>query len=58
MNRDAGNAALTFRHHNAPRDYYRFGVEAFTDVIFEGYRDVRLKTLLMPPRIIGYRSKR
>jgi SAM-dependent methyltransferase len=55
--RDARNAALTFRYHGAPLDYYRFSRDAFTDVIFEGYRDVTLKSVLMPPRIIGYGFK-
>jgi SAM-dependent methyltransferase len=55
--RDAGNSALTFRYHGAPLDYYRFSADAFTNVILEGYSNVRIKSVLMPPRIIGYGFK-
>jgi SAM-dependent methyltransferase len=50
-------SALTFRYHGAPLDYYRFSITAFREVIFEGYRDVTIKSVMMPPRIIGYGFK-
>jgi SAM-dependent methyltransferase len=51
------NCSLTFRYHGAPMDYYRFSPSAFSDVIFEGYRDVTIKSVMMPPRIIAYGFK-
>jgi SAM-dependent methyltransferase len=51
------NSALTFRYHGAPLDYYRFSTSAFHDVIFEGYRDITIKCVMIPPRIIGYGFK-
>lgn len=50
-------SALTFRYHGAPMDYYRFSPTAFRDVIFEGYRDVKIKSIMVPPRIIGHGFK-
>jgi hypothetical protein len=50
-------SALTFRYHGAPLDYYRFSPDAFRDVIFEGYRDVVIKSVMAPPRIIGHGVK-
>jgi SAM-dependent methyltransferase len=55
---DTPHAALTFRYHGVPLDYYRFSEDAFAEVIFEGYSNVALKSVLMPPRIIGYGFKR
>jgi SAM-dependent methyltransferase len=49
--------ALTFRHHGAPMDYYRFSPTAFREVLFEGYRDITIKSVMIPPRIIGYGFK-
>jgi SAM-dependent methyltransferase len=51
------HSALTFRFHGAPNDYYRFSPEAFREVIFDGYRGVVIKALMVPPRIIGYGYK-
>jgi hypothetical protein len=39
--------------HNFPGDYYRFSIQAFKDVIFEGMKDVKVYSILIPPRIIG-----
>jgi hypothetical protein len=50
-------SALTFRYHGAPKDYYRFSPDVFRDVIFEGYRDVTIKSIMVPPRIIGHGFK-
>jgi SAM-dependent methyltransferase len=52
-----GACALTFRYHGAPMDYYRFSPAALTEVVFEGFRDVAIKSVMMPPRIIGYGFK-
>jgi SAM-dependent methyltransferase len=51
------NCAITFRYHGAPMDYYRFSPTAFRDVIFEGYRDVTIRSIMVPPRIIGHGFK-
>ncbi len=45
--------SLTLRVHNAPGDYYRFGVQAFSDVFFTGWNAVDIRHVMMPPRIIG-----
>lgn len=47
------NATVTFRVHNFPGDYYRFSSQAFAEVFFEGMHDVRITSLMVPPRIIG-----
>ena len=47
------NATPTFRVHNEPGDYYRFSLQAFRDVFFGGMRDVRVRSILLPPRLIG-----
>lgn len=39
--------------HGFPSDYYRFSPEAFREVIFEGLREVKVYSILLPPRIIG-----
>jgi SAM-dependent methyltransferase len=44
---------LVYRYHGAPKDYYRFSEDAFREVIFEGYRDVSIRTVMVPPRLIG-----
>jgi SAM-dependent methyltransferase len=49
--------ALIYRYHGAPKDYYRFSEDAFREVIFEGYRDVCIRTVMVPPRLIGYGFK-
>jgi SAM-dependent methyltransferase len=48
---------LVFRYHGAPKDYYRFSEDAFREVIFEGYRDVCIRTVMVPPRLIGNGTK-
>jgi SAM-dependent methyltransferase len=48
------SSALTFRLHGAPDDYYRFSTSAFREVIFEGYSGVAVRSVMLPPRLIGY----
>ena len=45
--------SLVYHYHGQPKDYYRFSVDAFREVVFDGYRDVAIRTVLVPPRIIG-----
>ncbi len=47
------HSTLTLAVHNYPGDYYRFSVQAFREVIFEGTKEVEIHTVLIPPRIIG-----
>lgn len=44
---------ITFPIHTAPGDYYRFSRQAFSEVFFEGMRDVNICSIMLPPRIIG-----
>jgi len=46
--------AVTYRYHTAPDDYYRFSPSAFRDVVFEGFSDVTITSLMVPPRLIGH----
>lgn len=46
-------STLTLNVHNYPGDYYRFSEQAFRDVIFEGLKDVEIRSIMVPPRIIG-----
>ncbi len=48
-----GALTVTFRVHNFPADYYRFSLQAFREVLFDGMNDVEIHTVLTPPRIIG-----
>jgi len=47
------HSTLTLGVHNFPGDYYRFSEQAFRDVFFAGMKDVAIRTVLVPPRIIG-----
>lgn len=56
--REAIQAATpTLVVHNYPGDYYRFSVQAMREVLCAGLEDVRVETIMMPPRIIGYGFK-
>lgn len=54
---DFSQATLTYTVHCAPGDYYRFSQQACLEVIFDGYDQVNLRTVMRPPRIIGYGRK-
>lgn len=47
------HSTLTLSVHNFPGDYYRFSEQAFREVFFEQMTDVVIRTVLVPPRIIG-----
>jgi SAM-dependent methyltransferase len=47
------HSTLTLAVHNFPGDYYRFSEQAYRDVFFDGMTDVAIRTVLVPPRIIG-----
>lgn len=50
-------ATITFQIHDAPGDYYRFSPQAFKEVFFEGLEDVEVRSVMLPPRIIGFGRK-
>jgi SAM-dependent methyltransferase len=39
--------------HNCPGDYYRFSPQAMQEVFFQGFINVQVDVVLVPPRIIG-----
>jgi SAM-dependent methyltransferase len=52
--RDALAAStITLQNHDYPGDYYRFSAQAVREVFLDGLRDTEVRTLLLPPRIIG-----
>lgn len=47
------SSTVTYEIHNAPGDYYRFSPQTFKEIFFEGMRDVKIHSIMLPPRIIG-----
>jgi SAM-dependent methyltransferase len=47
------HSTLTLGIHNFPGDYYRFSEQTFREVFFAGMTEVVIRTVLVPPRIIG-----
>ena len=47
------HSTLTLGVHDFPGDYYRFSEQAVQEVFFEGMKEVEIRTVLVPPRIIG-----
>ena len=52
------HSTLTLAVHNYPGDYYRFSEQAFREVFFEGMTGVVIRTVLIPPRILGFGFRR
>lgn len=48
------SATLTYEIHDAPGDYYRFSEQAFREVLLQGLEDVKVISVMTPPRFIGY----
>lgn len=46
-------STLTFKVHDMPGDYYRFGMQACREVLFAGMKDVEVRSVMLPPRFIG-----
>ena len=46
-------STLCLQIHRFPSDYYRFSPEAVREVFLEGLLEVEVRTMLLPPRIIG-----
>jgi len=49
----AAVSTLTFHLHDFPGDYYRFSRQAVATVLLRGLEDVRVESVLLPPRLIG-----
>lgn len=44
---------FTYKVHFGPGDYYRFSPDTYRDVFMEGLEEVSIRSLMLPPRIIG-----
>ena len=44
---------LTMSVHNYPGDYYRFTEQSFAEVVLEGLIDVEIRSVVIPPYIVG-----
>lgn len=51
------DSTLTFRYHWGPEDYYRFSETACREVLLEGFGDVKVQSIMTPPRTISYGFK-
>lgn len=40
-------------HHDAPGDFYRFSAQAVASVFMEGMRDVEMRAVMVPPRLVA-----
>jgi SAM-dependent methyltransferase len=54
--RDRGRWTRTYKVHYR-FDYYRFSEQAVEEVFFDGMERVGVRSLLIPPRIVGYGYK-
>jgi SAM-dependent methyltransferase len=54
---DWATSSLTFRYHGAPHDYYRFTQRAMREIFFEGFADISIRSVMIPPRIVGLGRK-
>jgi SAM-dependent methyltransferase len=50
---DLAASTLCLQVHLFPGDYYRFSPQAVREVFLEGLQETEVRTLLIPPRIIG-----
>jgi ubiquinone/menaquinone biosynthesis C-methylase UbiE len=51
------HSTITLSMHDYPGDYYRFSPQAFKEVFFAGMKEVEIRVVLSPPRIIGWGIK-
>lgn len=47
------HSTLTLGVHNFPGDYYRFTEQTYREVFFAGMKNVDVRSLLNPPRVVG-----
>lgn len=52
------NSTFVFKIHNDPGDYYRFSEQAVRGLFFDGFKDVKIETIMVPPRTIGIGFKK
>jgi len=52
------NSTFCFKIHEYPGDYYRYSEQTFKEVFFEGYRDVKIQSIMIPPRTYGFGYKK
>jgi hypothetical protein len=48
------DASLTFREHYGPGDYYRFSEMSCREILLGGFRDVGVRSIMVPPRTIAF----
>jgi SAM-dependent methyltransferase len=48
------NASLTFREHYGPGDYYRFSEMSCREILLDGFHDVSVRSIMVPPRTISF----
>ena len=46
-------STITLHVHNHPGDYYRFSPQCMREVFLEGLESIEVKTVMLPPRVIG-----
>ena len=46
-------SAITLGVHNYPGDFYRFSPQAMKEVILKDLTDIKVLTVMLPPRVIG-----
>jgi SAM-dependent methyltransferase len=46
-------STLVLQIHNYPGDYYRFSPQAMREVFFSDMKEVKVRSFMIPPRIIG-----
>jgi ubiquinone/menaquinone biosynthesis C-methylase UbiE len=51
------NATVTYKVHRNNADYWRFGTDAYKEVLMAGFKLGTCQVVLVPPRIIGYGTK-
>ena len=51
-------ATITFQVHNAPGDFYRFSQQTLRTVFFRGVKDIDIRSIMLPPRLVGSATKR
>jgi SAM-dependent methyltransferase len=48
---------LTLQVHACPGDYFRFSAQAVREIFLEGMSNVEVRSIMIPPRIIGWGQK-
>jgi SAM-dependent methyltransferase len=51
------STTITFEIHDYPGDYFRFSPQAMREVLLEGMDDIDIRSIMIPPRLIGIGRK-